>query len=396
MIRGCAQLAVTATVGLLMLLPPPALRYARAADKDRTGEIKINIGKLSQGIKLHEEKIRRTEQEKSSVLDELAKLETRLNEQQQKINTLQKRLAAQEKLLAEKDRELAEAVATRDAVLLHLRKRLRSFYLMGRVGVLNVIFSNKSLPELMLFTDSFQRLISYDQAVMDTYRSTVNQLKLARHAQELEKNVLQDFIRRAEEEKATLDRLRKDKEALLARIKTEKGLYELALKEMRRAEEKLGQSLASIKHKQELKKQGFRLSKGKLPPPVRGRLLRRFGQVETEGFRKGEKVKGVIIETTGEAAVHAVYKGKVIFAGYKRGYGNTVIIDHGYQYFTVVSRLDTIVVSKGDRVRQGDLLGSTGDMATLVSKGLYFEVRKGSRSLDPLKWLRPGAYGEKK
>ena len=392
MIKRPAQLSIAVTVGLLILLQPPAIRHALAADHDQTGEIKINIGKLSQGIKLHEKKIRRTEEEKSSVLNELAELETRLNRQQQKINALQKRLTAQERLLAEKDQKLAEAVSTRDAILQHLRKRLRSFYLMGRVGVLNVIFSNKSLPELMLFTDSFQRLISYDQAVMDSYRATVNKLKLARHAQELEKDVLQEFIRQAEEEQATLAGLRQNKEALLARIKTEKGLYELALKEMRRAEVELGQSLASIKHKQEVKKQGFRLSKGKLPPPVKGRLIRKFGQVETEGFRKGEKVKGIIIETSGEAAIHAVYKGKVIFAGYKRGYGNTVIIDHGYQYFTVISRLDSIVVSKGDRVKQGSLLGSTGDMATLVSKGLYFEVRKGSHTLDPLQWLRPGAY----
>jgi septal ring factor EnvC (AmiA/AmiB activator) len=245
----------------------------------------------------------------------------------------------------------------------------------------------------MLFTDSFQRLISYDQAVMDSYRDTVNRLKLARHAQELEKNVLQEFINQAEEEKTRLAAMYSDREKLLARIKTEKGLYELALKEMRKAEDDLSKSLAEIKHKQVLKKQGFRLSKGKLPPPVQGRLIRRFGQVETEGFAKGRKAKGITIETTGEAAVRAVYKGRVVFAGYKRGYGNMVVIDHGYKYFTVVSRLDTVVVKKGDRVKQGSLLGSTGDMATLFSKGLYFEVRKGSRSLDPLQWLRPGAYG---
>jgi septal ring factor EnvC (AmiA/AmiB activator) len=377
---------------LFVQLPCPVAQAKGKVPESRS--VQINIGKLSQGIKLHEEKIRRTEEKEISVLDELAALDKKLIDQKDRIDQLQKRLQDQTRLLAEKDAELAEAIASRNRVLAHLQKRLRSFYQMGKIGVLNVTFSNRSLPELMLFTDAFERLISYDQAVIESYRQTVEQLKLARHAQELEQSVLQQFINQAEQEKKNLADLYADKEKLLSRLKMEKGLYEQALKEMRKAEEELGQTLARIKHKEDLKKQGFMLNKGKLPPPVKGRLIRKFGQIATSGFSKGTKSKGIVIETTGEAAVRAVYKGTVEFAGYKRGYGNMVIIDHGYQYFTIVSRLDTIVVNKGDKVKKGDLLGSTGDMATLFSKGLYFEVRYGSRAMDPLKWLRPGAYAK--
>jgi murein DD-endopeptidase MepM/ murein hydrolase activator NlpD len=49
------------------------------------------------------------------------------------------------------------------------------------------------------------------------------------------------------------------------------------------------------------------------------------------------------------------------------------------------------VVQEGDRVKKGTLLGSTGDMATLFTKGLYFEIRIGSKQQDPLKWLKPGS-----
>ena len=365
---------------------------AQGADNNQPAKsVKIYIGKLQQEIKIHLDKIRQSGEQEISVLDELEQIDSRIQQQKEKIVTLQKRLLAQEELLALKEEELNQAEIVRKNVLKHLQKRLRSFYMMGKTGILNVTFSNKNLPELMLLTDSFKRLIVYDQSVIDTYRDTVVQLQRAKHAHELEKTLLQDFIQQAEEEKNTLHALRMEKEALLARIKTRKGLYELAVKEMRKAESDLGQTLAQIKHKENIKKRGFLLNKGKLPPPVKGSLVRRFGEVVQEGLSKGEKAQGITIETARDAAVRAVYKGKTVFAGYKRGFGNMVIIDHGYKYSTVTARLDAILVEEGDEVKQGTLIGSTGDMATLFARGLYFEIRHESDPLDPLQWLRPGA-----
>jgi len=396
MSRKVHQLPRPLTAWMLILLVSVCLTHAvQAADKDQSaGSIKINIGKLTHGIRLHQDKIRQSDEKKVSVLDELEQIDSNLQQQKEKIKSLQKSLSDQIHLLALKDEELQLAKIDRDKMLNHLQKRLRSFYQMGKTGILNVTFSNKNLPELMLFTDSFKQLISYDQSVIDMYRDTVAELLRAQHAQELEKSLLQDFIRQAEDEKKALKALRMDKEALLTRIKTQKGLYELALKEMRKAEADLGQTLARIKHKEDVKKRGFQLTKGKLPPPVTGTLVLKFGDIAEDGLEKGEKAKGITVATGNDAAVYAVYKGKTVFAGYKRGFGNMVIIDHGFNYFTVTSRLDTILLKDGDKVKQGMMIGSTGDMATLFARGLYFEIRKGSTQLDPLNWLKAGAYTE--
>lgn len=355
-------------------------------------EVSISISRLQEGMKEQLDQINENQTLEVGVLEELEGIDAKLKIQIEKIDELHKKLLEQVKLLAIKDKELTKAEAARDEVLKHLQKRLRSFYLMGKTGVLNVTFSNKNLPELMLFTDAYKQLITYDQSVIDKYRDTVKDLQRARHAQELEKSLLQDFIKQAEEEKQALSQLRKDKHTLMARIQTQKGLHQLALKEMHKAESDLNKTLATIKRNEEIKKRGFQLSKKKLPPPVKGRLVLMFGETARNGLTRGEKAKGITIATRNGAAVHAVYKGKVAFAGYKRGYGNTVILDHGFKYFTVTSRLDSIAVKKGDRVKKGTLLGTTGDMATLFTKGLYFEIRIGSTPQDPLLWLKPGSY----
>ena len=81
--------------------------------------------------------------------------------------------------------------------------------------------------------------------------------------------------------------------------------------------------------------------------------------------------------------------GEVTFSGYLRGFGNTVIIHHGFEYYTVTSRIEKILVKKGQKVKQGQSIGVMGDTATLFDEGLYFEIRHGSESEDPLLWLNP-------
>jgi septal ring factor EnvC (AmiA/AmiB activator) len=368
----------------------------QAADnKQSAKKITIDIGKLHQGIRRHQDKIRQSDEKKVSVLDELEQIDNNILQQKEKIENLRNQLLVQVKLLAQKEEELKQAEVVRDKVLEHLQKRLQSFYLMGKTGILNVTFSSKDLPELMLFTDSYKRLISYDRSIIDKYRDTVVKIQRANHARELEKSLMQDFIEQAEEEKQALYALRMDREALLVRIKTQKGLYELALKEMHKAESDLGKTLASIKKNQEIKRIGFILSKGQLPPPVKGTLIHGFGEIPRNDLRKGEKTKGITIKTAADATVRAVYKGKIVFSGYKRGFGNMVIIDHGVKHYTVSSRLDTILVKKGDNVAQRKKIGTTGGMATLFERGLYFELRHESTPLNPLKWLKPGSYSKK-
>ena len=385
------------TALLLSILLSAALPHiVQAADnKQSAKKISIDIGKLHLGIQKHQDKIRQSDEKEVSVLDELEQIDNKLRQQKERIKTLNNQLLSQVKLLALKEEELNQAEVVREQVLEHLQKRLQSFYRMGKTGILNVTFSNKNLPELMLFTDSYKRLISYDRSVIDMYRDTVATLHRVKYAQELEKSLMQDFIEQAEEEKKVLHTLRMDKETLLTRIKTQKGLYELALKEMRKAEFDLGQTLAGIKKKQEIKRIGFLLNKGQLPSPVKGTLVHGFGEIPSKGLRKGEKTKGLTIKTAADATVHAVYKGKIVFAGYKRGFGNMVIIDHGVKHYTVSSRLDTILVKKGDNVARGKKIGSTGGMATLFERGLYFQIRHESTPLNPLKWLKSGSYSKK-
>jgi septal ring factor EnvC (AmiA/AmiB activator) len=350
---------------------------------------KIHIGELQHDIRVQLDKIQQNNEAEYEILDQLDKINRKLTRQKGKTTVLQRRLAEQKKLLQDLKEKIDQAEEKRSSLQGHMLKRLRSFYMMGRTGMLNVTFSKKDLPELMLFSDSFENLVAYDKNIILRYRDAMNELEQTMLSRELEKSLLEELVCQGEEEQQVLFVLRAEQEQLLAVIKQEKNVYQLAVDEMREAEQDLHDDLMRFRIEDKLdKEQGLLLGKGRLSSPVTGIVLYRFGDSIQAGLRKGDTMQGITVAIEPGTSVHAVYKGKVVFADYKRGYGNAVIIDHGGMYFTVTSRLDEVLVHKGDTIDQDQEIGTSGDIATLYEPGVYFEIRHNSTPLDPLEWLQ--------
>jgi len=388
----CLQKLCLFTVVCLLFCSGAINPYAHAENDgsnpdQKIQRFKINIGKLREGIRAHLAKIRESGEKENNLLDELAQIDEKITVQKQRLAALQERLTAQEELLILKEQDLEKAKIKKENVRKHLEKRLRSFYTMGNTGFLNIAFSTQNLPDLLTFNDSYMRLLEYDQSVIDMFRDTIYQLEKAKETLELEKSLLDNFISQTEKEKKVLTDIKEQKQQLLAKIRTQKNLYKEALKELRKAEERLTNTLITLKREKSSKTHGFVINKGKLMAPVSGKIIRRFGESRDKDSSDIDRSKGITIETVEDIPVKAIFSGQVLFAGYMKGYGNLVIIDHGLQYFSITSRLDSIFCKENDHVRVGDIIGKTGDIATLFDKGLYFEIRHGSQALDPLDWI---------
>jgi murein DD-endopeptidase MepM/ murein hydrolase activator NlpD len=82
--------------------------------------------------------------------------------------------------------------------------------------------------------------------------------------------------------------------------------------------------------------------------------------------------------------VRTVGDGSVTFAGWQRGYGNVVIVEHKGQQSTLYAHLSRIHVSKGQRISQGDSIGAVGSTGASTGPHLHFEYRVKGEHLDPL------------
>lgn len=95
---------------------------------------------------------------------------------------------------------------------------------------------------------------------------------------------------------------------------------------------------------------------------------------------------GVLIAAPRGSEVHAVARGRVVYAHFLRGYGLLIILNHGDGWMSMYGNNETLLHNVGDEVMPGQALG-TAMLATSDSTGVYFELRKDGKPVDPRSWL---------
>ncbi|HEX7966769.1 MAG TPA: M23 family metallopeptidase [Stellaceae bacterium] len=119
--------------------------------------------------------------------------------------------------------------------------------------------------------------------------------------------------------------------------------------------------------------------------PVRGRLIGHYGT--NEG---GTHNDGINIAARAGTPVVAAEAGTVAYAGNElRGYGNLVLIKHANGWMTAYAHNSALLVKRGERVRRGQPIGRIGATGAVSEPQLHFEIRRGSKALDPDDYLPP-------
>lgn len=153
-------------------------------------------------------------------------------------------------------------------------------------------------------------------------------------------------------------------------------------KDLERLIERLQEAMADFPV---LAEQPFAKARGRLPWPVKGKLLARFGQPRADGALRWQ---GVLIGTERGTQVRAPFYGRVVYADWLPGLGLLLIIDHGDGYMSLYGHNEVLYKAVGERVLPGDVIAAVGDSGGSARSGLYVEIRKGRQVLDPLAWLR--------
>ncbi|MFT4835249.1 MAG: septal ring factor EnvC (AmiA/AmiB activator) [Psychromonas sp.] len=123
---------------------------------------------------------------------------------------------------------------------------------------------------------------------------------------------------------------------------------------------------------------------GKLNWPIQGEVLSDFGS-----RRSGQVTwKGITIEANEGEKVRAVASGRVLFAGYFKGYGMVIALDHSDGYISLYGYNQTLLQKTGDIVLQGNAIALAGHSGGQDNNSLYFELSHKGTAEDPLNWLK--------
>lgn len=121
--------------------------------------------------------------------------------------------------------------------------------------------------------------------------------------------------------------------------------------------------------------------------PVRGYITDGFGRRRNPFGGGHENHAGLDIATNHGSAIDATADGRVIFAGMHGGYGNIVVIDHGYGITTRYGHMSQINVRTGQHVTRGKTIGAVGSTGRSTAPHCHYEVRLHDRPVNPLNYI---------
>ncbi len=395
------------------------------ATRQDIGELKKLLGKL--------------QEEKSGVQKDLRSTETDIGKLEKQVEELQKELKKSEGELLRLDSEKKKLNSAKVEQQRLIAIQARAAYQGGRQEYLKMLLnqqhpekfartltyydylSQARLEQLKGFNETLRQLANVEADInqqqaqlltqksdLDSQRAELDKVKAERQQvlAKLNKDVKDrdQKLQAREQDQADLAKVLKTIEETLARQAREaeaarqKAL--LAQQEAERKRQREAESVVTDAPRKPVKSTlgalvssagvsyggPFSQARGKLPWPVDGRLLARFG--ESRGDDARTKWDGVMISAGAGTQVHAVHGGRVVFADWLRGAGQLVILDHGNGYLSLYGHNQTLLKSAGDIVKAGEVISTVGNSGGQATPALYFAIRQQGRPSDPAQWCR--------
>ncbi len=333
----------------------------------------------------------------SSLLGRLSELERQVELEGRALRAAQFRLrtANQRLLMVEERARVAQAELDRANEVVN--PRLMARYRMGREGYLRFLLGARSIAEVLRRRRLFNTLLEADLDALAVLKIHSDGAKAARDELAAARNEQSQSVQAEAERRAALESRAGEQRRLLASVQREKEVHEQAVRELEEAERELSQKLADIQSHapptamvtKEIKlRVSIRRARGKLPFPLPlGKVEVHFGRATDPRFGLVTLQKGIDVRAPLGTPVHAIWEGKIVHAGWFKGFGHLMIIDHGDGFFSLMAHLDQLEKAVGDEVHRGDRVGTVGDSGSLKGPYLYFELRDGQKPLDPERWL---------
>ena len=280
-------------------------------------------------------------------------------------------------------------------------ERVVNTYLKGRISDLEKVLSSTSWRQAIYRTQYLKVISSIEQKMTREIESLL--LKINKDKLKLESLLMQSISLKRDKQKQMssirkmrikrekeLTRIRQDKSAL-ANYMQEKGAgvkqLETIIKKVLEDKARSEREERIRKQQQALKTKEFNLLKGQLPWPTEGRVISKFGKQWNAQLKTTTDNPGIDIKGQPGSPIRSTMSGIVTTVTYIRGYGTTIIIDHGDGFYTVYSHVTNIQTHVDSEVRSGDVIAYMGDSGSINGSKLHFEVWGKGQKLDPDKWL---------
>jgi septal ring factor EnvC (AmiA/AmiB activator) len=271
-----------------------------------------------------------------------------------------------------------------------LAQQIRAVYMMGRQDYLKLLLNQEDpflIGRVITYYDYINRARS--RQITDINK-TLQRLSALKQTIKIEKTGLKELFVKQSQKKNELELSYKERQTILRQLVNRLANQS---KELQRLQDDKRQLAALLGYLEDTFKKipdslsfqvGFAKLKGRLPYPVAGKVMHRFGQRLVAHL----KWQGMLISAAKGTKVRAVAAGRIAFAQWFRNLGLLVIIEHGDGYMSLYGHNQSIYTKTGNWVNANDVIASVGDSGGRSISALYFEIRHQGVAQPPQKWLQ--------
>ena len=371
---------------------------------------------LRQSIKEQEIRLAEQKKERTQLVSELKQQETEIAKL---LASIEKNSATLNKL----NKEISQLIKQIDDLNIKqqqqrraLAKQLETAFKLGKNTGFELIFASEQ-------SERNERLITYFGYINDAREQHINALretqlqlnekKLALQKKQVSQQTLQT---KQKQEQVGLEKNRQDRKKTITSLESSMQVNQQKLAQLHENEAKLQAKIAEAERESrriaeeearqakkiqaKQKNNNYTLSpeeralmarvsgigkpKRQFNWPVSGSVLHRFGE-----SLQGELYwKGMVINAKDGTQVKAITDGRVILASWLQGYGFVVAIDHGKGDMSLYGYNQRVLVAVGDKIYSGQPIALVGSSGGQNSSGLYFEIRRDGKALNPSGWLK--------
>ena len=320
----------------------------------------------------------------SALQKQISLLDSQIEAQQDEIDAQEELLGELTQMIADKTIELEESERQQAEQYAQLRSRLRYMVEHGTASSLSILLSSDSFSDFLNRYEIIRQISLRDENLFE-------QLKAIRDKVLTEKQELEDTKKDAEDTKLQMEANKAELEAQMEAKRKQMDSIQLAQKNVKDA------YAAMIETEDELMAQYKKAAAEYAaqstyvggtfmwPLPAGNNVVTcKYGMRTHPITGKRKLHTGVDLRAATGTKVYAANKGTVTTSGYSSAWGNYIIISHGGGITTLYAHLSKRSVSKDDKVKQGDIIGYSGNTGYSTAPHLHFEISKNGSTYNPL------------
>lgn len=366
---------------------------------------KTELQSLRNEIRDIEERLHLKNKEAISNTEILLSLENKINLTEKLIRSLNKEEHYINGLIHATEKQIGDMETLLAKLKNQLTQRLQYLYIHGRPTILETVLLADDWNNAIYRIKYLDVLAEYEKILRQEMKQTLVELSDEKIKLIFERNRKTNLLNEKKKEGSNLEQDKKERTNILSIIKRDKSKLEksrstktqiitemeVLIKKLytdKEAMKKREAELARIRAEQNRATTGnFAKMKGRLPWPVQGQIIGKFGISRNPETGVVIENVGIDIKAKSGTPVKSVLDGVVSTITYIRGHGNLIIIDHGGGFSTVYAQIDDISVHENEYVQKGSTIATVVNPENNNPEILHFEVWGNQQKLNPQIWL---------